>query len=67
QLLFQTTDPDIMWDGRIQKNNKLVSDGVYFYTCEVYEYRLTGIEARHLNGTIHVYTAGQQPDASQAE
>ncbi|MGM0649188.1 MAG: gliding motility-associated C-terminal domain-containing protein, partial [Bacteroidota bacterium] len=67
QLLFQTTDPDIMWDGRIQKNNNLVSDGVYFYTCEVYEYRLTGIEARHMNGTIHVYTAGQKPDPSQAE
>ncbi|MEA3449349.1 MAG: gliding motility-associated C-terminal domain-containing protein [Bacteroidota bacterium] len=67
QLVFQTTDPDIMWDGRIQKNNNLVSDGVYFYTCDVYEYRLTGIEPRNMNGTIHVYTSGQQPDPSQVE
>ncbi len=67
QLVFKTNDPDIMWDGRIQKNDNLVSDGVYFYTCDVYEYRLSGIEPRHLNGTIHVYTAGQQPDPSQVE
>ncbi len=55
QLLFETDDPDIMWDGRIQKNNRMVSPGVYYYSCEVYEYRLTGIEARHLHGFIHVY------------
>ncbi|MFO7879789.1 MAG: gliding motility-associated C-terminal domain-containing protein [Bacteroidales bacterium] len=67
QLLFETEDPDIMWDGRIQKTNKKVTDGVYFYTCEVYEYRLTGIEPRHLNGTIHVYTSGDNPDPGQNE
>jgi hypothetical protein len=44
-----------MWDGRYQKNNRMVSPGIYFYSCEVYEYRLTGIEARHLHGVIHVY------------
>jgi gliding motility-associated-like protein len=55
QVMFETTDPDIMWDGRYQKNNRMVSPGIYFYSCEVYEYRLTGIEARHLHGVIHVY------------
>jgi gliding motility-associated-like protein len=56
QLMFETNDPDIMWDGRYYKNNKLVSPGVYYYICDVYEYRLTGIEPRNLHGFIHVYT-----------
>lgn len=63
QLMFETTDPDIMWDGRYQKNNKMVSPGVYYYLCEVYEFRLSGLEPRHLHGFIHVYPgkdAGQQ-------
>ncbi len=56
QLIFETTDPDIMWDGRYMKNNKMVNPGVYYYTCDVYQYRLTGREARHLHGFIHVYS-----------
>ncbi len=57
QLLFQTNDPDINWDGRNYKNGRIVSDGVYYYLCDVYEQRLTGLEIRHLNGFIHVFNA----------
>jgi gliding motility-associated-like protein len=56
-LMFETEDPDINWDGRYYKNGKLVSDGVYYYICDVYEQRLTGIEVRHLHGFIHVFTS----------
>ena len=41
-LVFETTDPDINWDGKDIKTNKLVSEGVYYYICDVYEERLTG-------------------------
>jgi gliding motility-associated-like protein len=56
-LMFQTDDPDINWDGTNYKNGKIVSDGVYYYICDVYEQRLTGIEIRHLHGFIHVFNS----------
>lgn len=55
EVMFETNDPDIMWDGRNKKTGKYVVPGVYFYVCEVYEQRLTGLEARHLKGFIHVF------------
>ncbi|MBO7571067.1 MAG: gliding motility-associated C-terminal domain-containing protein [Bacteroidales bacterium] len=57
QVMFETTDPDIMWDGRNKMTGKMVVPGVYFYICDVYEQRLTGLEARHLKGFIHVFHA----------
>lgn len=57
QVMFETNDPDIMWDGRNKMTGKIVVPGVYFYICEVYEQRLTGLEARHLKGFIHVFRA----------
>ncbi|MDD2387532.1 MAG: gliding motility-associated C-terminal domain-containing protein [Bacteroidales bacterium] len=57
QLMFETEDPDINWDGRNFKNGRIVSDGVYYYICDVYEQRLTGIEVRHLNGFVHVFNS----------
>ena len=55
QVMFETNDPDIMWDGRNRMTGKMVVPGIYFYICEVYEQRLTGLEARHLKGFIHVF------------
>jgi gliding motility-associated-like protein len=51
-VIFQTEDPDIMWDGKV--NRKPVPDGVYFYICDVYEYRLTGIVPRNISGFVHI-------------
>jgi len=56
-VVFETDDPNINWDGRYFKNKKMVSDGVYFYVCDVYEQRLTGLSVRHLTGFIHVITS----------
>lgn len=58
-LVFTTENPDINWDGRNMENNKMVPDGVYFYVCDVYEYRLTGIEPRTLLGFVHVLSGKQ--------
>ena len=54
--VFFTEDPDINWDGKISDTDQLVASGVYYYICDVYEYRLTGIEAYALTGFIYVYS-----------
>ncbi|PIP54583.1 MAG: hypothetical protein COX07_04555 [Bacteroidetes bacterium CG23_combo_of_CG06-09_8_20_14_all_32_9] len=54
KLVFQTDNPDIKWDGRDIDSKKLVSPGVYYYICDVYERRLTGIEPRNLTGFIQI-------------
>jgi len=51
-LIFSTNNPDILWDGTI--DGKKVPDGVYYYVCDVYEYRLSGIVPRNLSGFVHI-------------
>lgn len=36
-LVFESTDPQINWDGRDKTSKTECADGVYFYTCDVYE------------------------------
>ncbi|MFQ5447742.1 MAG: gliding motility-associated C-terminal domain-containing protein, partial [Saprospiraceae bacterium] len=43
QLVFQTKDPNINWNGQNLRGKSLPS-GTYFYTCKVYEQRVTGTE-----------------------
>jgi len=54
QLVFETTDPEINWNGLNMFSKMKCSDGVYFYTCDVYEIRLSGIKKRQLQGSIHI-------------
>jgi gliding motility-associated-like protein len=51
-IVYETEDPNINWDGRDYKNNSKCSDGVYFYVCKVYEITLYGIKPRELRGSI---------------
>jgi gliding motility-associated-like protein len=53
-LIFSTEDPRIDWDGTYKGD--IVSPGVYFYQCDVFERRITGLEQFHLSGFIHVIT-----------
>ncbi|MBR9922786.1 MAG: gliding motility-associated C-terminal domain-containing protein [Bacteroidetes bacterium] len=43
ELVFTTEDPDLNWDGRNLRGNEL-PDGTYYYVCQVYEQRVSGIE-----------------------
>ena len=52
--LFRTANPRIEWDGTYK--GRIVSPGVYFYQCDVYERRVTGLETFHLSGFVHVIT-----------
>jgi gliding motility-associated-like protein len=53
-LIFSTTVPKLNWDGTYK--GKIVASGVYYYECEVYETRISGIEQFHLSGFVHVIT-----------
>jgi len=55
QLVHETTDPDIRWDGT-NLSGKPLATGVYYYHCYVYEDRLAGIIKRpdQLSGYIHI-------------
>jgi len=60
--VFETQNPDINWDGKHYQTGQLVSSGVYYYICDVYEKRLTGVEPRYLVGFIHVLYGGLKDD-----
>jgi gliding motility-associated-like protein len=53
-LLFETEEPKLNWDGTYK--GKIVSPGVYFYQCDVFERRISGLEQFHISGFIHVIT-----------
>ena len=51
-LIFETTNPEILWDGINQQTSKECNDGTYFYVCTVNEIFLEGIRPRVLRGFI---------------
>lgn len=62
KLVFKTENADINWDGRDIDSKNFVPTGIYYYICDVFEPRLTGVEARTLTGFIHLYYAeGAKP------
>ncbi|MBI3510366.1 MAG: gliding motility-associated C-terminal domain-containing protein [Bacteroidetes bacterium] len=54
-LVYETTNPDVHWDGRDMKTGKLCTDGVYYYTAMVDEIHLSGIVPRELKGFVHLF------------
>lgn len=54
-VVFKTENPDILWDGKDINSKKDCSEGVYFYVCDVYEYRLEGLKIRTLHGSLSLY------------
>ncbi len=55
-LVFETSNPMINWDGKDQKTNKEAKEGVYYYTCRVFEIRVDGVKESKevLSGYIHL-------------
>jgi gliding motility-associated-like protein len=53
-LIYETEEPKLNWDGTYKGN--IVSPGVYFYQCDVFERRISGLEQFHLSGFVHVIT-----------
>lgn len=53
-LVFETTDPGLLWDGKNKDSGNLSSDGVYFYTIQVNTIRLSGIVTEKFSGSIQL-------------
>jgi len=54
RIVFETNNPDINWDGKEMNTGKDCADGVYFFTCKVYEQRLIGEVERIIKGSITI-------------
>lgn len=54
-LVFETSDADINWDGS-NLNGENLAEGVYYYTCRVFEKRVIGVVPREdvLSGFIQL-------------
>lgn len=52
--VFQTENPDILWDGTHQQTGVPVSAGVYYYVCEIMFTSLKGTRSLTLSGIVHV-------------
>lgn len=56
-LVFSTDDPMLNWDGKDIKTGKDVAEGIYYYTCVVYQITVGGIKPfpQPQKGFIHLY------------
>jgi len=54
-VVFETRDPDIKWNGLHKGTKEILSSGVYYYSCEVYEKSLEPMQSRSLKGTITIF------------
>ncbi|MFN8238328.1 MAG: gliding motility-associated C-terminal domain-containing protein [Chitinophagales bacterium] len=56
-LVFETTNPDINWDGTDYKTKKPLFTGVYYYVCDVYFQTIEGIKktSKPLSGYIQLF------------
>ena len=59
-LVFHTEDPDLNWDGTYLDSKNKVTPGVYYYVCDVYTYRLFGLDHYTLVGFIHLFTDNEK-------
>lgn len=53
-LVYKTKDPYFKWDGTSLQSKQQVSEGTFFYICDVFEPRLKGIIKRTLKGYMQV-------------
>lgn len=54
KIVFETTDPEVGWNGNHYSSGDACAEGVYFFVCEVYEVRLTGIGMRTITGSVTI-------------
>ena len=61
-VMFETTDPDILWDGKSKDSKAQCSDGTYFYICTVNEIHVEGIVPRVLRGFVQLINSKNGPN-----
>jgi len=52
KLVFETSDPAILWDGINQDTQKECTDGTYYYVCTITEKCLDGFKPRVIKGFL---------------
>ena len=61
-LVYETSDPELGWDGTRSDGGGEVSEGTYFYTCDVFERRPGGevvlVGTEPLSGYVEVLRGG---------
>lgn len=60
-LMFETTNPDVLWDGKNTSTKTPCTDATYFYVCTVNEIRLEGVTPRVLKGFIQLLQQKNKP------
>ncbi len=66
QLVFESdNNPLVEWNGTYMHSKKIVPSGVYYYICDVYEPRITGVEVRSLVGFVHVFSDKSTVETSE--
>ncbi|MFM7730473.1 MAG: gliding motility-associated C-terminal domain-containing protein, partial [Flavobacteriales bacterium] len=53
-VVFETTDPEILWDGREMDHGVMCGDGAYYYVIRVNTIRLSGIVPERFSGSIQL-------------
>jgi gliding motility-associated-like protein len=53
-LVFETTDKDVNWNGKNQDSKQDCPSGVYFYTCKVFFFSVLGDKPVELHGTVEL-------------
>jgi gliding motility-associated-like protein len=53
-LVYKTKDPYFKWNGVSNLTKSPVSEGTFFFVCDVYEPRVTGTVKRTLKGFVEV-------------
>lgn len=61
-LMFETTDPNILWDGKSKDSKKQCTDGTYYYVCTVNEIHVEGIIQNVLRGFIQLINTKTGPN-----
>ena len=59
QVVFQTNNPEINWDGKDQNTGKDLPEGVYFYTCAIEQHCMSCEAIKSLKGYIHIIRASK--------
>jgi gliding motility-associated-like protein len=54
EIVFETEDPALKWDGKSKQMKVPVSDGTYYYICKVNELHYYGIKSRTLKGFVQI-------------
>ena len=53
-VVFETTDPEILWDGSSMNSGEPLADGTYYYVLTVSTIRLSGIVEESVSGHITI-------------